>query len=155
MSLTKKKWLYIITISSLACLSGCLVKQSSPKHIELITQDLKNSYSACAKQIESVPEQAIKTSVGLDFCIAIPSNSSTGYAWEYIPRLLDSDKIKLTEKYYYATESNRIGAAGMELFIFSAQASGKLEILLAYRRHWEKDISPAITRKFEVIIQPK
>jgi predicted secreted protein len=43
----------------------------------------------------------------------------------------------------------------MQFFIFSAQASGKLEILLAYRRHWEKDISPAITRKFEVIIQPK
>jgi len=154
MSLTKKKWLYIITISSLVCLSGCLVKQSSPKHIELITQDLKNSSSACIKQVETDTAQAIKTSVGLDFCIAIPSNSSTGYAWEYIPSP-DSKKIKLIEKHYYAAESNRIGAAGMELFIFSAQASGKLEILLAYRRHWEKDISPAITRKFEVIIQPK
>jgi len=154
MSLTKKKWLYIITISSLVCLSGCLVKQSSPKHIELITQDLKNSSSACIKQVETDTAQAIKTSVGLDFCIAIPSNSSTGYAWEYIPSL-DSDKVILIEKHYYAAETNRIGAAGMELFIFSAQASGKLEILLAYRRHWEKDILPVMTRKFEVIIQPK
>lgn len=154
MSLTKQKWLYISMILSLACLSGCLVRQGSPKHIELITPDLKNSSSACEKQIESVPSQAIKTSVGLTFCVTIPSNSSTGYTWEYLPRL-DSDKIKLIEKHYYAAENNRIGATGMELFIFSAQASGKLEILLAYRRHWEKEISPVMTQKFEVMIQPK
>jgi predicted secreted protein len=154
MSSTKQKWLYISIFLSLASLSGCLVKQSSSKPTESIIPDLKNSSSACIKQVETDTAQAIKTSVGLDFCIAIPSNSSTGYAWEYIPSP-DSKKIKLIEKHYYAAESNRIGAAGMELFIFSAQASGKLEILLAYRRHWEKDISPVMTRKFEVIIQPK
>lgn len=154
MSSTKQKWLYISIFLSLASLSGCLVKQSSSKPTESITPDLKNSSSACIKQVETDPAQAIKTSVGLDFCIAIPSNSSTGYAWEYIPTL-DSDKVKLIENHYYAAETNRIGAAGMELYIFSAQASGKLEILLAYRRHWEKDISPVMTRKFEVMIQPK
>jgi len=155
MSLTKQKWLYISIFLSLVSLSGCLMKQSSSKPTESITPDVKNSSSACIKHVETDPAQAIKTSVGVDFCIAIPSNSSTGYTWEYLPRLLDSDKIKLTEKYYYATENNPIGAAGMQFFIFSAQVSGKLEILLAYRRHWEKDILPVMTRKFEVIIQPK
>ncbi len=154
MSSTKQKWLYIIIILSLACLSGYLVKQSSTKHIEFITPDLKNSSSACIKEVETDPAQAIKTSVGLDFCIAIPSNSSTGYTWEYIPTL-DSDKVKLIENHFYAAETNRIGVAGMALFRFSAQVSGKLEILLVYRRHWEKDISPVMTRKFEVMIQPK
>lgn len=117
-----------------------------------INSDENTASNTCVTKAATDPAQTIETSVGQAFCIVISSNITTGYTWEYLPSL-DSNKVELIEKHYQPPETNRLGAAGMEFLTFRAQENGKVEISLIYRRSWQTNEQPVMTRKFNVLIK--
>lgn len=80
------------------------------------------------------------------YAVRLPSNPSTGYSWEI---LADSaySPLKYEERTFETEETRpgsklRAGAGGTEKLIFKAIGLGRSNVLLGYRRSWEKGISP-------------
>ena len=87
------------------------------------------------------PEKTISVSVDQEFVIALDSNPTTGYDWEesYDESMLRLDE---TESKYVVDEKAEglVGAGGTQYFRFKALKTGKTEITLVYKRHWETEI---------------
>ena len=80
------------------------------------------------------------------YAVRLPSNPSTGYSWEI---LADSaySPLKYEERTFETEETRpgsklRAGAGGTEKLIFKVIGLGRSNVLLGYRRSWEKGISP-------------
>lgn len=81
------------------------------------------------------------------FQITLDSNPSTGYSWEvnYNPKYL-----KLISQNYVSSNSNIIGAPGIEIFTFKAIKNGQTYINFNYQRTWEDQ--PLKTKHYKVKI---
>lgn len=86
------------------------------------------------------------------FTLALESNPSTGYQWE-LAQPLDETKLKLVDSFYREPQTDRVGAAGVQLWLFRALASGETTISMKYVRPWEKDVAPVETVSLTVIIK--
>lgn len=101
-------------------------------------------------------EMTLKTGDVLE--IRLPGNRTTGYLWEM--NLPESGKhsLKLVEQGTVGVEASdgtpKVGAPGLERFLFEAPHTGKEVLLFRYRRPWEKE-PPARTFELRVrIIDP-
>ena len=90
--------------------------------------------------------------------IQLPGNRTTGYLWEinlpesgkYPLRLLDQGTLGVEG----SDGTPKVGAPGLERFLFKATHTGKEVLLFRYRRPWEKE-PPAQTFELRVrIITP-
>lgn len=81
------------------------------------------------------------------FQITLDSNPSTGYCWEanYNPKYL-----KLISQNYVSSNSNVVGAPGIEIFTFKAIKNGQTCITFNYQRPWEDQ--PLKTKQYKVKI---
>ena len=86
------------------------------------------------------------------FTITLPSNPTTGYKWRLANRL-DAGILKCLGSKYNAPTGNLVGQGGTETWNFQAVGKGKATITLEYARPWEKDVKPAKTQKFAVVIK--
>ena len=102
----------------------------------------------CAFAADAKP---IKAPVGSEFKITLESNPSTGNQW-LIARPLDERFLKFLGSEYKRGRPNTPGAPGHELLSFKALAEGSTRIYLKYGRLWERDVEPARTTNFVVII---
>jgi inhibitor of cysteine peptidase len=101
-------------------------------------------------QAEDAKPIAVK--VGQEFKIALKANATTGYQW-VIAKGPDTNLVKLAHCIYKRPESRLIGAGGEMVWTFQALAKGKTEIGLIYARSWEKNVKPAQTTNFIVVIR--
>jgi inhibitor of cysteine peptidase len=89
----------------------------------------------------------MRVSVGQVFTIALSENPTTGYRWD---AKFDGQFLKLEETRFEADIPESIGSGGTEIFKFIAIKPGKTEILVHYRRPWEKRIIEE--KMFSIII---
>lgn len=129
-SKNKKLLFGILVISSLY---GCKTQNS-----EVFVEETK-TYAD--------PNVTIEVQRGEKFQIALESNPTTGYEWEFET---DPNLISLINQ-TFKPESDLIGAGGTETFKFSALNEGEAKIVFSYKRSWEKEV---IEKKvFQVKIQ--
>jgi inhibitor of cysteine peptidase len=97
-------------------------------------------------------EGKVKLAKGDTLEVRLPSNRTTGFSWQIAK--IDKDKLKSQGKpVYEAPKKGLIGAGGTEVFRFTAEAAGKSELELIYKRPFEKDKPPAKTYKLTVEIE--
>jgi inhibitor of cysteine peptidase len=105
-----------------------------------------------APQEHTNPQQTITVKLGQPFAITLESNRTTGYQWE-LAQPLDGAILKLANSEYKAPNTTRVGAGGEEVWTFQTVGKGKAEILMKYVRPWEKDVAPAKTQTFKVVVR--
>ena len=100
-----------------------------------------------AKKTYSEPGQVIKVNVGQEFTIALSSNPTTGYGWEYTSV---SQGIQSLGKTYQADNTGLIGSGGTDSFSFKAQGKGTATLVFVYKRSWETTTADQKTFTVEV-----
>ena len=111
--------------------------------IAVAAEDLKEEYSD--------PARTIEVAVGKEFAIVLESNPTTGYRWQIAGQLAE-DIIKPVGNEYRGPKTMLVGAGGIEVWTFRATGKGDAEIGMEYVRPWEKDVVPAKTLTFRVIV---
>jgi inhibitor of cysteine peptidase len=90
-------------------------------------------------------ENSISASLKKPFRIVVESNPTTGYSWS--PKF-DSKRLRLKSSSYERPTEPRPGAGGTQVFVFVPLKEGRTEVVLEYRRPWEK--TPVEKRRFEI-----
>ena len=75
-----------------------------------------------------------------DITIALEANPTTGYRWTISE--LDTSILTEIEKVSFDTDSENIGAPGIQTFRFKSIRTGKTRLKLIYQRPWETDKKP-------------
>jgi predicted secreted protein len=89
--------------------------------------------------------------VGQEFNITLESNPTTGYQWQLAKQLNGTVLVFLGSE-YKPSESDLLGAGGIEIWRFKAVNSGTTEISLKYVRPWETDVPPIKEQTFGIIV---
>ncbi len=122
--------------------------------------------SACATQTKpTVQEQTpatVNAQAGVEnrlkqgqiLAIELPSNASTGYGWE----ILEDGSPQLRPAPVPTTGNAPAtppmpGAGGTSRWRFLAVQSGSTNLRLVYRRSWEKDVAPASTATYRIVVE--
>jgi predicted secreted protein len=92
--------------------------------------------------------------LGQIFTVALESNPSTGYRWEWVD---DQDSIveQMGEAQFTPRETGDpplVGAGGWESFDFKAVHPGQMTLQLVYRRPWEEAVEPLKTFSLQVTV---
>jgi inhibitor of cysteine peptidase len=89
---------------------------------------------------------------GGQFAVVLPSNRGTGYSWSLAEDFFSQEVVSLAGHQYVAAPSGRIGAGGVECWVFRADNPGSVTITLNYSRPWERDVPPARTASYSVTV---
>ncbi|HNW97665.1 MAG TPA: C1 family peptidase [Bacteroidales bacterium] len=82
--------------------------------------------------------------------IKLPSNPSTGYGW--YPINLKTNIVKQVGNWEFIPDNAGLeGTPGTQITRFVGVSKGTAELLLAYKRPWEKNIEPLETFKITII----
>jgi predicted secreted protein len=95
--------------------------------------------------------QTIHANVGQDFTISLEGNRSTGYVWQLATKP-DPKLIKKLAETYHSKNPGTPGAGEDNLFVFHAKSKGTADITFNYLRPWEKNVPPAKTASYRVVI---
>jgi inhibitor of cysteine peptidase len=116
------------------------------------------SLSACgpsgrgARQLsENESGSTVELHTGDTLEVALSGNPTTGYQWEIASG--DTKVIKWREKPEYRSDSAAVGSSGMFTFTFEAAAPGQTVLRLVYHRPFERNVPPARTFEFTVIVK--
>lgn len=82
----------------------------------------------------------VNLNVGQILIVSLESNPTTGYSWGVAE--IDDEILRQEGEVEYKSESDLVGAGGVETFRFKALAPGEGELKLTYRRPWEEGIEP-------------
>lgn len=100
----------------------------------------------------SQPGKTIKTEIGSEFIIALDSNPTTGYSWDFADEF-DPTILTLLNARFQPPETQLKGAGGTQYWTFRTIKKGKTGISLKYFRSWKKDMPPAREVVFTVIVR--
>jgi len=98
------------------------------------------------------PSKAIEITRDSNVRIVLESNRTTGFEWQ-LKASPAADVLEFIGSEYIAGDSEVLGSEGKEIWRFRAVGIGKTSVSLEYARPWEKDIPPAKTREFSVIVK--
>lgn len=98
------------------------------------------------------PGNEIQAKAGQEFTITIESNATTGYQWQ-LAQTPNESIVKFVKSDYKAPQNGRIGQGGEEVWTFKAVAKGTAQISMKYVRSWEKDVAPAKTQTYTVVVK--
>lgn len=93
--------------------------------------------SFCSLILLSFQSSVIKVRTGEIFKVVLASNQSTGYSWHWE----NKSKENLLDSVYvdYVLKDRAItGAGGNEIWEFRGKRKGKQEVIMVYKRPWEK-----------------
>lgn len=107
---------------------------------------------AGADNFGTVGVEQIRAVAGKEFSITLPANHTTGYSWR-LATPLAAATLDLIGNVYHESTSGKVGASGEEVWTFSAQTQGTVQLDFEYVRSFEKTASPAKTAKFSVVIE--
>lgn len=96
-------------------------------------------------------DRIIKTEADGQFTIALDSNPTTGYSWDFAGRF-DEGVIALVDSRFQPPATRLKGAGGTQFWTFRALKEGKTEISLKYFRSWEKGIPPVRKAVFSITV---
>jgi inhibitor of cysteine peptidase len=95
----------------------------------------------------------VTVTAGQEFKVTLASNPTTGYKWD-LAKPLDEKIVKFVTNEYARSAPQLIGSGGNEVWTFKAAGEGRTEIAMKYIRPWEKDVAPARTTNFMVLVLP-
>jgi predicted secreted protein len=107
---------------------------------------------AGAANFGTVGVEQIRALAGKEFSITLPANHTTGYSWR-LATPLDPASLNLIGNVYHEPTSGKVGASGEEVWTFSAQVPGTVQLDFEYVRSFEKTAPPAKTAKFSLVIE--
>lgn len=87
---------------------------------------------------------------GQQLKISLDSNPTTGYRWAVDGSV--PPQLEQVGEPAYSTESNAIGAGGVETWTFSGKSAGSGTLKLKYWRSFEPTAAPAETFQIEVAV---
>ena len=94
-------------------------------------------------------EAGVDVVIGDRFSIELPSNGTTGYAWEPTP--MDGPVVRQVDHRYRVPDTTAVGAGGYERFTYEALVSGDTTLGFEYRRPTDPDSTPpADSARFDV-----
>jgi inhibitor of cysteine peptidase len=102
----------------------------------------------------SEPGGQVTLAVRQELGLQLQANVTTGYSWAVVPPVPDVLTVVDSGTYHAATDSEpRAGAGGTTSFVFLAVKPGKGVLQLAYRRPWERDVTPDRTVRVDVEVR--
>lgn len=137
---------YLVVIGILLAVLGAFIVFAS-----LTPANLKQVQSV---PVTSEPVTVVETQVGNDILITLDSNITTGYEWQ-VTQPRSGGILQIASSDYLHGETDRLGAAGKEVWVFKALKPGRTVLSFSYVRPWEKDIAPASKKIFVVVINDK
>jgi inhibitor of cysteine peptidase len=140
----KFSYLLIITtfFVSLFLISGCTEEKNDPL-------SASDDSSIESKSPEFKSPESVTIEVGTAFKVSMDSNPTTGYNWS---TEVEPDFLKIKSD-TYKSESNLIGAGGVQTIEFEALKAGQTKIAMKYMRPWEKEAIK--NHEIAVTINPK
>jgi len=93
----------------------------------------------------------VELEVGETLSITLPSNASTGFAWELDTDLLDTDVIEKESSQLFSGYGGLVGRNSSEQWIFEAVDLGTTIIRLDYQRSWEDEAIDTI--EFDISVE--
>lgn len=82
--------------------------------------------------------------------VTLAGNITTGYTWEWVKP--DSSIFDLQGDPEYKSESDLVGAPGVQVFRFMANSVGTEELNLIYHRTFEPDVPPLEEFKVQITV---
>ena len=125
---TKITILGVITMVALFA-GACSAALGTPKQTTIGV-----NYDEFAQQKNISKEVTIP--LGSELIVELPSNPSTGFSWTEAD-IADTTVIKLDESKYVAPEGQVVGAAGKQVWTFTASEKGTSTVEMQYSRSWE------------------
>lgn len=93
---------------------------------------------------------SVSLHVGDGLRVLLSSNPSTGYSWQ---PSANSDAVLQAGSVHVAVPPGaKPGTGGVATLTFTARSAGKDQLVLAYRRPWEKDTAPAKSYTLDVTV---
>lgn len=117
-------FLLMVTIILISCTT--FSSTSTPTSIPRLTPESPNVLPD-----PTDPTQLITVKAGETFDIMLPSNSSTGYRWQFVGEL-DTGVIQLVGQDYIAQQPVIPGSGGMDVWTFQAVNAGDTTVELGY-----------------------
>lgn len=117
--------------------------------VTIITGCMQAGSREAKKVIEKDSGKTIEMRVGSSILVDLPGNPTTGYMWEVSS--MDRAILQKIGDHKFSTNSNVIGAPGKVSMRFRVIGTGRTELVLAYRRSWEKNVAPAKTFSVKII----
>src|SRR5262249_27911725 len=141
----------LLTLSAAACLGLAALSGESAAALGDKKEEKKGKTVPVTVK-DKDKEGKVKLARGDTLEVRLPSNRTTGFSWQVAK--IEKDRLKSQGKpMYEAPKKGLIGAGGTEVFRFTAEAAGKTELELVYKRPFEKDKPPARTYKLTVEIE--
>jgi inhibitor of cysteine peptidase len=88
---------------------------------------------------------------GQTLVLALESNPTTGYTWETVepeePVLAQKGEVE------FKSESDLLGAGGVQTLRFEAVRAGQTDLKLVYHRPWEESVEPLETFSVQVTVR--
>ena len=84
--------------------------------------------------------------------LKLAANPTTGFTW--VVGSKESTALKSAGKPEYVPDKKgKVGGGGIQVFTFTAEAAGEVDVEMQYKRPFEKDKEPAKVYKFRVVIK--
>lgn len=105
--------------------------------------------------VEGVKEGQTQLRVGQTMAVALNSNSTTGYQWQ----VSELQGGVLTPGSPFGDEvvephaPGMVGVGGTTHWRFVAARPGAVTLIFTYRRAWERDVPPAQTETYRVVVR--
>jgi len=99
-------------------------------------------------------ENSIEVEAGKDLVINLPSDMTSGYAWQ-LAEPIDDEMLQFVDSKYIAPEyPNVSGSKGTEAWTFKTFKAGNAVVSFKYVKATEKDAKPEKEEKFNVTVKP-
>ena len=132
----------LIVVIFVSVFSGC-VRPPVPSVTPIPTPMVETTVVPISTPVST----ELKAGLNKEFTISLESNPSTGYSWV---AEVDGDFLNLTNHSYIPDEPIIPGSGGKENFSFVPVKIGETNLIMLYKRPWEKDAIEE--RIFQVII---
>ncbi|OGO06964.1 MAG: hypothetical protein A2Y73_09310 [Chloroflexi bacterium RBG_13_56_8] len=93
----------------------------------------------------------IEIQKGQTLVVTLQSSPGTGYGWQVVE--LDEDILRQTGDPEFVSDSDLVGASGIQVTRFEAMGTGEVALKLVYYRSWEKDTEPLRIFACRVIVR--
>lgn len=101
-------------------------------------------------------DRQVTFAVGQVFMVELPANPTTGFRWTCRPEA-ESVVEQVGEPVFVngSAPVGSMGGVGMDYFKFRATKAGQQTLKLDYARPWERDVAPAQTLSYELVVVDK
>ena len=94
--------------------------------------------------------RTIELTTGQVVTITLEANPTTGYTWDVV-EAPSGQILRQVGEIEFESESDAIGAGGVQIIRFEVVNAGQTSLTLVYHRPWETDVEPLDTFSLHVV----